>query len=104
MSIFTDFDPLSMNICIFSVFDQKRPFKYSYCYFICWKRVHRRKMLNKMTECIFNALAFLFFLFRTSYVYFHYGGDMIKQERQGVKNTFSHFIDHFAPSHLFSNS
>ena len=24
------------------------------------ERVQRRKMLNKMTECIFNALAFLF--------------------------------------------
>ena len=27
------------------------------------QRVQRRKMLNKMTECIFNALAFLLFCF-----------------------------------------
>ena len=56
MPILTDFDPLSMNVCIFSAFDQKRPFN-------CWTNVARRKILNKMTECIVNALTFLFPLF-----------------------------------------
>ena len=49
MPILTDFDPLSMNVCIFSAFDQKRPFN-------CWTNVARRKILNKMTECFVNAL------------------------------------------------
>ena len=55
MSILTDFDPLSMNICIFSAFDPKRSLNV--------EKWHKgAKMPNKMTECIFNALAFLFYV------------------------------------------
>ena len=54
MSILADFDPLSTNICISSALDQKR------LSYRLEKNVQWRKRSNKMTECIFNALAFLF--------------------------------------------
>ena len=62
MSILTDCDPLSMHICIFSAFDQQRPFEIAVVSLTAEQMVQRRTILNKMTECIFNALAFLFFI------------------------------------------
>ena len=62
MSIRTDFDPVSMNICIFSGFDQKRPLKQRSNIETAEQMVQRRTIPNKMTECIFNALAFLLYL------------------------------------------
>ena len=63
MPILTYLDPLNTNISIFNAFDQKRTFEYIAIVSVtAEQRVQRRKMLNKMTECIFNALAFLFLL------------------------------------------
>ena len=50
-------------MCIFSAFYQNDRLNIAVVSVTVEQRVQRRKMLNKMTECILNALAFLFFLF-----------------------------------------
>ena len=72
MAILTNFHPLSMNKCIFSAFDQNDRINIAVVSGTVEQWVQRRKMLNKMTECIFNALAFLFVLLFTVLI-FHIG-------------------------------
>ena len=58
MPFLTYLDPLSTNICISSALDQKR------LSYRLEKNVQWRKRSNKMTECILNALAFLFLIIK----------------------------------------
>ena len=60
MSIQNDLNLLIMNMCILIAFDQKRTFNCNCVHCIAKQKVQRHKGINKMTERIFNVLAFLF--------------------------------------------
>ena len=60
MSILLDLHPLIMDMFISNEIDQKWSWN---CYFvnkIAKEKMQSRKEINKITECKFNALAFLF--------------------------------------------
>ena len=60
MSILIDLGPLIMNICILSEFDQKWTLNCNLVHWIAKQKSQTHVGINKMTECIFNALGFLF--------------------------------------------